>query len=103
MEVELFVCLLLFFYSECECINYNSSSVVPFSRRERLMRKLLSNALAMPRFYGSQLIHNSLSIKLKLDCYRPQRNWGKAIFSEACQEFCPQGGGRAWLLGGHAW
>ena len=28
--------------------------------------------------------------------YRSQRSWGKVIFSEACQEFCPARGDHAW-------
>ena len=34
--------------------------------------------------------------------YRPQRSWGKVIFSEACVNHSVHRG-RAWLLGGHAW
>ena len=34
--------------------------------------------------------------------YRPQRSWGKVIFSEACVNNSVHGG-HAWLLGGHAW
>ena len=33
-------------------------------------------------------------------CYRPQRSWGKVIFSEACVNNSVHGGGRAWLPGG---
>ena len=32
--------------------------------------------------------------------YRPQRSWGKVIFSEACVNNSVHGGGHAWLLGG---
>ena len=36
--------------------------------------------------------------------YRPQRSWGKVIFSEACVNNSVRGGRHAWLLpGGHAW
>ena len=28
--------------------------------------------------------------------YRPQRSWGKVIFSEACVKNSVHGGGRAW-------
>ena len=32
--------------------------------------------------------------------YRPQRSWGKVIFSEACVNNSVHRGGHAWLLGG---
>ena len=45
-----------------------------------------------------------------LKCYyRPQRSWGKVMFSQACvilftREACVvAGGGHAWLPGGYAW
>ena len=56
-------------------------------------------------------------LSFKRLCYRPQRSWGKVIFSQAsvilltggrawlllggCVWLLP--GGHAWLLGGHAW
>ena len=36
-----------------------------------------------------------------MDYYRPQRSWGKVIFSEACVNNSVHRGGHAWLLGGH--
>ena len=47
--------------------------------------------------------------------YRPQRSWGKVIFSQVsvtlstgvgvcgCRGGCVVAGGHVWLLGGHAW
>ena len=44
--------------------------------------------------------------------YRPQRSWGKVIFSEVCVKYSVHGGGHAWpgacvagdvRGGGHAW
>ena len=43
---------------------------------------------------------------MKLIYYRPQRSWGKVIFSQAFVILLTGGGGRAWLLlggGGRAW
>ena len=35
--------------------------------------------------------------------YRPQRSWGKVIFSEACVNNSVRGGVRGFIRGGHAW
>ena len=44
----------------------------------------------------------SLRVRYFVDsvCYRPQRSWGKVIFSEACVHILSTGGGHAWLLPG---
>ena len=39
--------------------------------------------------------------KIERRYYRPQRSWGKVIFSEACVKNSVHGGGRAWQ--GGAW
>ena len=44
----------------------------------------------------------SMSLECDFLYYRPQRSWGKVIFSEACVHILSTGG-HAWLLGGHAW
>ena len=41
-------------------------------------------------------------IREVLNYYRPQRSWGKVIFSEACVNNSFHSGGRPWLHG-HAW
>ena len=37
------------------------------------------------------------------DHYRPQRSWGKVIFSEACVHILSRGGACMVAQGGHAW
>ena len=51
---------------------------------------------------------SSVIDNLKPSFYRPQRSWGKVIFSEACVKNSVRGGGGcAWQGGmngrGHAW
>ena len=44
------------------------------------------------------------AVHILLDCYRPQRSWGKVIFSEACvNNSVHRGGMHGWSEGGCAW
>ena len=61
--------------------------------------------------FGWSLLSNMKKEDFIDNCfYRPQRSWGKVIFSEACVNNSVHGGGMrgcsggcTWLLGGHAW
>ena len=45
----------------------------------------------------------SVSTQINVHNCRPQRSWGKVIFSEVCVNNSVHRGGHAWLLGGGAW
>ena len=90
-----------------------------FAKRSIAIRSMVSDVLsADDGLKHSRLCHHD-------PCYRPQRSWGKVIFSEACVHIlstgevymvgpgggmCGCSGGAwllqgvcVWLLGGHAW